>query len=183
MIWEQQRNPRVPKLRVLQCEPVVPLTWVMCVMDLLALAVLVILGFTACAEFGSYALVHPVIRRLPQQQHIDVEQGLLKTFGRLMPVLMALSVILSLLYAMRQLYARAEDVYLASAAAAAFTLSLIVTLSINVPINTATRRWDAATPPADWRQTRDRWEWAQGVRSWLMLVGFVLACLAVTWRL
>jgi hypothetical protein len=34
-------------------------------MDVLGFPALVVGGFTACAEFGSYAFVHPVIRRLP----------------------------------------------------------------------------------------------------------------------
>jgi hypothetical protein len=55
-------------------------------MNILAFAALTITGFTSCAEFGSYAFVHPVIRHLPQKHHIRVEQGLLKTFGRVMPV-------------------------------------------------------------------------------------------------
>ena len=45
------------------------------------------------------SFVHPVIRRLPQDHHIRVEQGLLKTFGRVIPVLMTLSVILAVSYA------------------------------------------------------------------------------------
>ncbi len=57
-------------------------------MDVLGFAALVVGGFTACAEFGSYAFVHPVIRRLPATYHLQVEQGLLRTFGRVMPVLM-----------------------------------------------------------------------------------------------
>jgi hypothetical protein len=62
-------------------------------MDLLGFITLVVTGFTACAEFGSYAFVHPVIRRLPPEHHIRVEQGLLGTFGRVMPILMTLSVV------------------------------------------------------------------------------------------
>ncbi len=34
-------------------------------MNVLEFATLMITGFVACAEFGSYAFVHPVIRRLP----------------------------------------------------------------------------------------------------------------------
>ena len=68
-------------------------------MDILGFIVLVVTGFTACAEFGSYAFVHPVIRELPREQHVQVEKGLLKTFGRVMPVLMTLCVILSISYA------------------------------------------------------------------------------------
>ena len=68
-------------------------------MDILGFIALVVTGFAACAEFGSYAFVHPVIRRLPPEQHLIVEQGLLRTFGRVMPVLMTLCVVLSISYA------------------------------------------------------------------------------------
>jgi len=68
-------------------------------MDILGFITLIVTGFTSCAEFGSYAFVHPVIRRLPQEHHIRAEQGLLKTFGRVMPVLMTLCVILAISYA------------------------------------------------------------------------------------
>ena len=60
------------------------------VMDILGFITLAVVGFTSCAEFGSYVFVHPVIRRLPTKDHIRVEQGLLKTCGSFM----ALSVIL-----------------------------------------------------------------------------------------
>jgi hypothetical protein len=63
--------------------------------DLLEFATLIIAGFTSCAEFGSYAFVHPVIRNLPAEYHVEVEKGLLKTFGRVMPILMMLCPILS----------------------------------------------------------------------------------------
>ncbi len=127
-------------------------------MNLLALATLVITGFVSGAEFGSYAFVHPVLRRLPVTERITVEQGLLKTFGRVMPIGMTLCVVL--------------------ATAAAFTAAVLFTVVVNVPINRATGRWDAQHPPADWEPTRNRWELFQGVRSWLLLLGFVLVCAA-----
>ncbi len=65
-------------------------------MNVLEFATLVITGFVACAEFGSYAFVHPVIRRLPPTAHLQVEQGLLRTFGRVMPVGMTLCVVLAI---------------------------------------------------------------------------------------
>jgi hypothetical protein len=54
-------------------------------MDILGFIALAVSGFRACAEFGSYAFVHPVIRHLPDEHHIRVEQGFLKTFGGLCP--------------------------------------------------------------------------------------------------
>ena len=51
-------------------------------MDILEFITLVITGFTSCAEFGSYAFVHPVIRQLAPEHHIRVEQGLLTKLGK-----------------------------------------------------------------------------------------------------
>jgi hypothetical protein len=48
------------------------------------------------------------------------------------------------------------------------------------PVNLATGRWDADAPPPDWQRTRNRWEFFQGVRSWLLLAGFVVAAAAIT---
>ena len=149
-------------------------------MDILGFVSLVITGFTSCAEFGSYAFVHPVIRRLPQEQHIRVEQGLLKTFGRVMPVLMTLSLILSISYAIKMNSVEGTAGIVAWASAVSFAAALTSTIIFNVPINLATGRWDADKPPEKWKETRNRWEFFQGLRSWLLLLGFILLCLAMT---
>ena len=142
-------------------------------MDVLGFATLVVGGFTACAEFGSYAFVHPVIRRLPPTQHIEVEQGLLRTFGRIMPVAMTLTVALGIANAI-DVGGHGGPADWRWAAAAAFIAALTSTVIFNVPVNLATGRWDPQHPPADWKQTRNRWEFFQGLRSWLLLAGFVL---------
>src|SRR5205823_11446878 len=149
-------------------------------MDILGFIALVITGFTSCAEFGSYAFVHPVIRRLPQEYHIRVEQGLLNTFGRVMPVLMTLCVILSVCYAISLNWVEGTARIFRWASAASFIAALASTIIFNVPINLATGRWNANNPPEKWKETRIRWEFFQGLRSWLLLIGFVLLSLAAT---
>jgi hypothetical protein len=144
-------------------------------MDVLGFAVLAVGGFTACAEFGSYAFVHPVIRRLPAVYHIEVEQGLLKTFGRVMPVLMTATLALGVASASSASPAAGPTGW-RWAAAAAYIAALTSTVIFNVPVNLATGRWDPQHPPDDWKQVRNRWDFFQGVRSWLLLIGFVLTC-------
>jgi hypothetical protein len=151
-------------------------------MDILGFIALAVSGFTACAEFGSYAFVHPVIRHLPDEHHIRVEQGLLKTFGRVMPVLMTLTVILSISYAVSLNSVEGAARIVRWAAAAAFIAALVSTIIFNVPINLATGRWNAGDPPRNWKETRNRWEFFQGLRSWLLLIGFILLCLSATTR-
>ena len=153
-------------------------------MDVLGFVTLVVVGFAACAEFGSYAFVHPVVRKLPAEHHIAVEQGLLKTFGRVMPVLMPGSLALAVAYAVA-VTSDGDDgspVVVAWAAAAALAVAVITTVAVNVPINAATGRWDAADPPADWQQTRQPWERFQRIRSWLLLAGIVLLSAAAALR-
>ena len=149
--------------------------------DLLEFATLFVTGFTSCAEFGSYAFVHPVIRNLPPEHHVEVEKGLLKTFGRVMPVLMTLCPILSLSYAILN-SAGSVGSAIRWCSAAAFTAALISTFIFNVPINLATASWQSDNRPSNWKQIRDRWEFFQGVRSWLLLIGFLLLSLAVATR-
>jgi hypothetical protein len=144
-------------------------------MQLLAFFTLTITGFVSCAEFGSYAFVHPVLRPLPQRERIAVEKGLLKTFGRVMPVGMTLSFVLAIIFASND-----GTRPWSWAAAAALAASLVTTVAVNVPINRATGHWDSESPPAGWERTRSRWEFFQGVRSWLLLIGFVLVCAAAT---
>jgi uncharacterized membrane protein len=141
--------------------------------DVWAFLALVTSGFTACAEFGSYAFVHPVIRRLPPPAHLRVEQGLLGTFGRVMPVLLPLTGVLAAAYAV------AEGSVLAWVAVAAIAVAVVSTLTVNVPINAATARWDPDDPPEGWAELRDRWERFQGLRTGALLAGFVLLCASV----
>ncbi|MGH3447031.1 MAG: anthrone oxygenase family protein [Nocardioidaceae bacterium] len=143
-------------------------------MSWLQFVTLTLTGFVACAEFGSYAFVHPVIKSLPPREHLQVEQGLLKTFGRVMPVGMTAAPVLAVIYA--SVAPDSEVSWLSGAAVISLFLALAATIAVNVGINLRTGRWDVDNPPEGWKTTRHRWEVFQGVRSWLLLVGFVLLC-------
>lgn len=147
-------------------------------MSLLTWVCLVVVGFVACAEFGSFAFVHPVIRRLPDREQVAFERGLLRTFGRVMPVGMTVTPVLLASWAAG---ATGLPRGLALAAAGLTTLALGTTIAVNVGINRATGNWDPQHPPADWRSVRRRWDRFQGVRSWLLLGGFVLLSGAIAW--
>lgn len=129
-------------------------------------------GFTACAEFGSYAFVHPVLRKLDRQNHVIAEKGLVKTFGRIMPVLMTVSLVL--------LISGAIDLgggALPVLAAVLWGIALVTTIIVNVPINFRTHTWeDDESQAGAWGAMRRLWETFQGVRSWLFLISFALIC-------
>jgi Domain of unknown function (DUF1772) len=136
-------------------------------MNILEFVTVLVTGFVSCAEFGSYAFVRPALHGLPARERIILEQGLLKTFGRIMPIGMPLCLVLAIVLAV------ATPNPLTWAAAAAFAVVIATTLVVNVPINIATGRWDPENPPPDWQQTRGRWAIFQTLRSWLLIVGFI----------
>jgi hypothetical protein len=102
---------------------------------------------------------------LPKEYHVQVEKGLLGTFGRVMPVLMTLCVVLSIAYAVHRWQPAETAHYLRCAAAVSFLVALASTLVFKVPINAATGKWSADHHPPDWKQTRNRSEFFQAVRS------------------
>ncbi|MDO5051631.1 MAG: DUF1772 domain-containing protein [Pseudoclavibacter sp.] len=131
-------------------------------------AALLVTGFVGCAEFASFALVHPVVRSLPADAQLAMERGLLGTFGRVMPIGMTLAPCTAALAAWRP-----GGAWFA-AAAAALLLALLVTIAGNVPINRRTGRIRGGTPPPGFLRMRRRWDALQGVRGGLQLLGFLL---------
>lgn len=134
---------------------------------------ILIIGFVGSAEFASVALVHPVIRKLPDDQQLVVEKGLLRTFGRVMPLGMTAAAALGIAVAVERPSA------LLIAAAGVLAVALIVTIAGNVPINLRTGRITGRTAPEGFIAMRRRWDAFQFVRGSLQLVGFVLATIGI----
>lgn len=140
-------------------------------MDLLLLSLLFVTGFVGCAEFGSVALVHPVVRRLPIESQVVMEKGLLQTFGLVMPLGMTAAAVLASIGASH--YGTAW----LGIAAVVLTIALVVTVFGNVPLNVWTGRIPSGEVPTDFHPKRRRWDMYQAVRGSLQLLGFVLVCI------
>jgi hypothetical protein len=60
----------------------------------LSTVVLLLTGWLAGAESASWALLQPVVARLEETPQITMQQGMLRTFGRVMPILLPLTSVL-----------------------------------------------------------------------------------------
>jgi uncharacterized membrane protein len=58
-------------------------------------------------------------------------------------------------------------------------VALVITLTVNVPIDNAINRWTVETLPADWRSIRDRWQAFHTLRTFASLAGFGCALAAI----
>jgi uncharacterized membrane protein len=52
--------------------------------------------------------------------------------------------------------------------------TLVISVSISVPINSAQASWSVMAPPADWSAVRDRWQLAHVARTTTSVLAFVL---------
>jgi uncharacterized membrane protein len=123
---------------------------------------LLLVGWIAGAELGSWCCVQPVVARLPYESCVAAEQAMLRTFGRIMPVLMPLSGVLAILLVVLSRGERTVVLWLRVAAALCIAVTVVTTLTVNVPINTRTASCDLASDSSEWQQMRDRWHFFQG---------------------
>ena len=139
---------------------------------------LVVVGSIAGAELGSWCCVQPVVSRLPYEHYVAVEQAMLRTFGRIMPVLMPLSGVLTVALIVVSRGERSLVLWLRIAAAVCIAITVVTTLTVNVPINNRTAGWQLADDQAEWQQMRVRWHLFQGVRGGLFMSAFVLLAIS-----
>jgi len=147
----------------------------------LELLSLLLVGWIAGAELGSWCCVQPVVARLPYDHYIAAEQGMLGTFGRIMPVFMPLSGVLAIALIVVSRRERKVVLWLRIAAAICIALTVITTLTVNVPINSQTEAWQSDDETA-WQQMRWRWHVFQGIRGGLFLAAFVLLAIPLVVR-
>jgi hypothetical protein len=144
----------------------------------LSTLVLLLSGWLAGAESASWALLQPVVARLDDTPQIKMQQGMLRTFGRVMPILLPLTSVLIVATAVVAPNGAPRVLWVVAAVAAVVLIAF--TLKINVPINKRTLTWDAEHPPEGWQTDRHRWHAYQGVRAVLLAVWFLCAVGAVT---
>ena len=117
----------------------------------LSTLVLLLSGWLAGAESASWALLQPVVARLDDTPQIRMQQGMLRTFGQVMPILLPLTSVLIVLTAILA-PAGAPRVFWVVAAVAAAVL-LAFTLAVNVAINQRTLTWEPSIHPRDGEPT------------------------------
>jgi len=139
---------------------------------------LLVIGWVAGAETGSWCCVQPTVERLPYEQQVSIEQAMLGTFGRIMPVLMPLSGVLVIALVIFSRIDGRAVLWLRVIAAICIAITVVSTLTINVPINSLTSQWQLGNDPAEWSNMRARWHFFQGVRGGLFLAAFVLLAIA-----
>lgn len=112
---------------------------------------------------------------LSPSTYVEQQQNAIHALNVLMPVLGAITVVLTLVSAFLQRNDRKTFVLLI--AAAFLIVSGLLTRIGNQPINAIVMTWDMARPPANWTELRDQWWGFHRLRTISGLVALIL----ITW--
>jgi uncharacterized membrane protein len=125
--------------------------------------------------------VTPIRPKLPASSFVLFQQELHIRFGKLMPVLLTISLLAGVAWLIleRRSYRRNEFIFTAIATACTVGV-IILTRLINVPINETLMTWQSSSPPENVMQLWAPWEGSHTIRTVIALLGFASLAYAVT---
>ena len=142
----------------------------------LAVITATVLGVMVGVEFAVAVFVNPIQRRLPVGSWIEVTAAGGRILGRVMPFWYIGSLLLTAWLAAATWGGTAGDA--AAAAAALLAVSVVMSITLLVPINNRSATWTADHHPADWREQHQRWDRLHYARVAVIVAAFVLTLVA-----
>ncbi len=147
---------------------------------ILEVLALLAIDWVSGAEIGSWFGIQPIVEKLPYDQQINLEQSMLQSFGKIMPVIMPFSAVTVIILAITSRNDPGAVMWLRIIAAICIGITIVTTLTINVPINKLTAKWQVTDAFEKWSQMRTQWHFFQGIRGGLFLLSFILLTIAST---
>ena len=147
--------------------------------DLLAVAAVVLLGVLAGNEAGTLLVIHPSLDRLPPAAARPAAQAVVAGYGRVMPVLMPVSLAVTVVAG---IVLGGTAGILMLIAGGALAVMIAITFARLMPLNTLQLDADPATPDEVWEGWRARWRRWHTVRVACDLLALLLVAVAVVNR-
>jgi uncharacterized membrane protein len=144
----------------------------------LAVVASTVIGLMVGVEFAVAVFFSPILHRLPAGPSIEASADGGRVLGRVMPFWYVGSLILTAVLAAATWGKPAAGA--AIAAAALLVVSVVMSLTLLVPINNRSATWTADDHPDDWREQHRRWDRLHYARVAVLIAAFVLALVAAT---
>ena len=144
----------------------------------LAVITATIIGVMVGVEFAVAVFVNPFLLRLPAGPSLQARADGARVGGRVMPFWYVGSLLLTAGLAAAKWGGPAGAA--AVAAAALLAVSVVMSVTLLVPIANRSATWTADHHPADWREQHQRWDRLHYARVAIIVAAFVLTLLAGT---
>jgi uncharacterized membrane protein len=143
----------------------------------LGIVTVVLVGLMVGVEFAVAVFVNPIFDRLPADGGPAARSDGGRVLGRVMPVWYIGSVVLAVAWAAVSWGVPGTAAVLV--AVGLLLVSVLMSVTLLVPINKRVVRWTAEGVPPDWREQVHRWDRLHHVRVAVIVAAFVLLVVAV----
>jgi uncharacterized membrane protein len=143
----------------------------------LGIVTVVLVGLMVGVEFAVAVFVNPIFDRLPADGGPAARSDGGRVLGRVMPVWYIGSLVLAVAWVAVAWGAPGTAAVLV--AVGLLVLSVLMSVTLLVPINNRVVRWAAEGVPPDWREQVHRWDRYHYVRVAVIVAAFVLLVIAV----
>jgi len=121
--------------------------------------------------FGIWIGTDP--QRLSEYTYVEQQQNIIKSLNVLMPIIGAITILLTIISAVRQ--KQNQTVYITLLAAAGlFIITGLITRFGNQPLNAIVMAWDKKNIPANWTEIRDKWWLLHKIRTVTSFIALIL---------
>ncbi|WP_309572608.1 anthrone oxygenase family protein [Deinococcus sp.] len=144
--------------------------------NVLVVVTVVVVGLMVGVELAVAAFVNPIFDRLPGNGGVAARSNGARVLGQVMPFWYVSSVLLAAWWAVSawgDLQALTVVV-----AAALLVVSVVMSVTLLVPINAQVARWSSASVPADWRLQVGKWDRLHYIRVGVIVAALVLLVVA-----
>lgn len=138
----------------------------------LAVVATSVTGLMVGVEFAVAFIINPITLRLPVAGSIAARSEGARMLGRVMPFWYIGSLILTAALVVFTWSTTTATVALI--AAALLAMSVVMSVTLLVPINNRSATWTPDDHPADWREQQQRWDRLHYVRVAIIVTAFVL---------
>ena len=126
--------------------------------------------------WGTWFSLSRSIGAITPATFLEVGHTMIRNLGVPMSALMPAALLSALVLAVLLLRrGQARSSLVTVSAFALLLVAMIITLTVNVPIDRQIQSWTTTTLPVDWSAIRDRWEFYHALRTFVSLMA--LACL------
>ncbi len=134
---------------------------------------LVLSALSSGVFFGTRTGLGPSTRRFTPGTYVELQQATVRNLRPVMgPLLPAAVLANAALLAVRPRAGHRPEFALTLTGLALQLTSLGLTAVVELPINAQVLEWSAASPPAGWEATRDRWAVVHTLRTVTSVAGF-----------
>jgi uncharacterized membrane protein len=148
-------------------------------MEVLDVITIIAAGLMVGNELAIAVFVHPALDRLADDVHLSAASALARVLGRYMPFWYVLVLLLTLAEALLHWHLWGRWPVWLAVSAILWVLAIVYTVVALVPINNRIASWTQATPPADWKALRNRWDLLHRWRVALLTVALTFLIVGV----